>query len=103
MAADWHGRVGDILFRLLPAGSICGAPKAATLKLIADAEQSPRGWYTGVWGYYDGRSISTAVMIRCLARRDGRTYFHSGGGITVNSLAEDEYNEVLQKIYLPIG
>jgi para-aminobenzoate synthetase component 1 len=103
MAADWHGRVGDILFRLLPAGSICGAPKAATLKLIADAEQSPRGWYTGVWGYYDGRSIDTAVMIRCLARRDGHTYFHSGGGITVNSLAEDEYNEVLQKIYLPIG
>jgi para-aminobenzoate synthetase component 1 len=42
-------------------------------------------------------------MIRCLARRDGHTYFHSGGGITVNSLAEDEYNEVLQKIYLPIG
>jgi para-aminobenzoate synthetase component 1 len=101
LPADWHSRLGDIIFRLLPAGSICGAPKAETLRLIARAEQMPRGWYTGVWGYYDGCSIDTAVMIRCLAHVDGKTYFHSGGGITVNSLAADEYNEVLQKIYLP--
>jgi para-aminobenzoate synthetase component 1 len=102
LTSDWHSKIGDIIVNLLPAGSICGAPKPATLKLIADAEQSPRGWYTGVWGYYDGKSIDTAVMIRCLAKRNGKTYFHSGGGITINSCAEDEYNEVLQKIYLPI-
>jgi para-aminobenzoate synthetase component 1 len=41
-------------------------------------------------------------MIRCLANENGRTYFHSGGGITINSDARDEYQEVLQKIYLPI-
>jgi para-aminobenzoate synthetase component 1 len=102
LAPDWHSRMGDMLFTLLPAGSICGAPKRATLKLIADAEQSSRGWYTGVWGYYDGSSLDTAVMIRCLAVRDEKTYFHSGGGITANSCAKDEYNEVMQKIYLPI-
>jgi para-aminobenzoate synthetase component 1 len=102
LSADWHSRVGDIVSKLLPAGSICGAPKPATLALIADAEQSPRGWYTGVWGYYDGVCLDTAVMIRCLAREGDNTYFHSGGGITVNSDAKDEYNEVLQKIYLPI-
>jgi para-aminobenzoate synthetase component 1 len=102
LTADWHASVGDIVCRLLPAGSICGAPKPATVRLIADAEQAPRGWYTGVWGYYDGTSLDTAVMIRCLANRGGKTFFHSGGGITVNSVAEDEYNEVLQKIYLPI-
>jgi para-aminobenzoate synthetase component 1 len=102
LTPDWHSRLGNIIFKLLPAGSICGAPKPATLKLITDAEQSPRGWYTGVWGYYDGTTLDTAVMIRCLARRNGKTYFHSGGGITINSCAEDEYNEVLQKIYLPI-
>jgi para-aminobenzoate synthetase component 1 len=102
LPSDWHSRLGDIIFKLLPAGSICGAPKPATLKLIADAERSPRGWYTGVWGYYDGTTLDTAVMIRCLARINGKTYFHSGGGITINSCAEDEYNEVLQKIYLPI-
>lgn len=102
LTTDWHSKIGDIICKLLPAGSICGAPKPATVKLIASAEQSPRGWYTGVWGYYDGRSLDTAVMIRCIANEDGKLYFHSGGGITVNSCAEDEYNEVLQKIYLPI-
>jgi para-aminobenzoate synthetase component 1 len=103
LSPDWHDSLGNTLFRLLPAGSICGAPKAATVSLIARAEAEPRGWYTGVWGYYDGRTLDTAVMIRCLAHRDGHTYFHSGGGITVNSQPDDEYNEVLQKIYLPIG
>jgi para-aminobenzoate synthetase component 1 len=102
LSADWHDTVGDIVAQLLPAGSICGAPKPATVQLIADAEQSPRGWYTGVWGYYDGQSLDTAVMIRCLAKENGQTVFHSGGGITINSSADDEYNEVLQKIYLPI-
>jgi para-aminobenzoate synthetase component 1 len=102
LTPNWYENIGDIIFRLLPAGSICGAPKPATLKLIADAEQTSRGWYTGVWGYYDGSSLDTAVMIRCLANENGKTYFHSGGGITVNSCVEDEYNEVLQKIYLPI-
>jgi para-aminobenzoate synthetase component 1 len=102
LSSDWHKTMGDIVCKLLPAGSICGAPKCATLSLIADAEQSPRGWYTGIWGYYDGSNLDTAVMIRCLAVRNGKTYFHSGGGITVNSCAEDEYNEVLQKIYLPV-
>jgi para-aminobenzoate synthetase component 1 len=102
LTSDWHKNIGNIICELLPAGSICGAPKPATVQLIADAERSPRGWYTGVWGYYDGASLDTAVMIRCLAYENGKTFFHSGGGITVNSCAEDEYNEVLQKIYLPI-
>jgi para-aminobenzoate synthetase component 1 len=99
---NWHSSIGDIVCKLLPAGSICGAPKPATVKLISNAEQSSRGWYTGVWGYYDGKSLDTAVMIRCLAKRGDKTFFHSGGGITVNSCADDEYNEVIQKIYLPI-
>jgi para-aminobenzoate synthetase component 1 len=103
LPADWPSRLGDILGQLLPAGSICGAPKQATLRLIDQAETAPRGWYTGVWGYFDGLRLDSAVMIRCLQRgADGRVYFHSGGGITVNSLLRDEYAELLQKIYLPI-
>ena len=98
---DWRGTLGDIIFRLLPAGSICGAPKDATVRLIARAEGCPRGWYTGIFGYFDGESLDSAVMIRCVAKRGDRLYYHSGGGITVNSDVSDEYNEVLQKIYIP--
>ena len=92
---------GDIILPLLPAGSITGAPKPATVELIARSEIAPRGWYTGVFGYFDGAAMQSAVMIRCIQRgADGKLYFHSGGGVTVNSDCRDEYEEVLTKVYL---
>ena len=92
---------GDIILPMLPAGSITGAPKEATVTLIGRAECSPRGWYTGVFGYFDGKEMESAVMIRCIQRGDdGRIYFHSGGGITVNSNCEEEYEELIAKVYL---
>lgn len=47
LRSGWRQELGDLLFSLLPAGSISGAPKPATLRLIRDAEQCPRGYYTG--------------------------------------------------------
>ena len=96
-------RLGDLLLELLPAGSISGAPKGATLELIRSAEGVPRGFYTGVWGYFDGVCLDTAVLIRYLEyeAETGRYYYRSGGGITINSQAEDEWRECLQKIYIP--
>ena len=96
-----HNDFGDIILPLLPAGSITGAPKAATVSLIARSEIAPRGWYTGVFGYFDGRVMQSAVMIRCIQRgADGNLYFHSGGGVTVNSDCREEYHELLTKVYL---
>lgn len=101
LPADWKTRMGDIIAHLLPAGSICGAPKEATLRIIDRAEGEPRGWYTGVFGYFDGWSLDSGVMIRCVQRHpDGSLRFHSGGGITVNSNCRNEYDEMIQKIYL---
>ena len=92
---------GDIILPLLPAGSITGAPKPATVDLIARSEIAPRGWYTGVFGYFDGSVMQSAVMIRCIQRTpDGKLYFHSGGGVTVNSDCREEYDELLTKVYL---
>lgn len=102
LPADWHSRLGDLIFQLLPAGSISGAPKPATLRLIREAEGTPRGFYTGVFGYYDGKSLDSAVMIRYIEQEGDRLYFRSGGGITINSQADDEYREVLEKVYLSI-
>ncbi|MDE7129190.1 MAG: aminodeoxychorismate synthase component I [Alistipes sp.] len=94
---------GDTILPLLPAGSITGAPKQATVQLIRNAEESPRGWYTGVFGLFEGKTMDTAVMIRCIQRADdGALYFHSGGGITVNSRCEEEYREALTKVCLPL-
>lgn len=98
---DYLNRLGDILFALLPAGSICGAPKTSTVKMIKQAEVIPRGYYTGIFGYFDGLSLDSAVMIRFIEEQNGLKYFRSGGGITVLSEPQAEYNEVMEKIYLP--
>ncbi len=98
---DWKGRLGEIIRTLLPAGSISGAPKEATLKLIRKAEAAHRGFYTGVSGYFDGRSLDSAVLIRFIDLESSPYVYRSGGGITVNSKMEDEYDEVVKKVYLP--
>lgn len=93
--------LGDILFKLLPAGSISGAPKKSTVEILKQAEGEPRGFYTGVFGYFDGENLDSAVMIRYIEKENDKLFFRSGGGITINSLCVDEYDEALKKIYLP--
>ena len=99
---DWKASLGDILFRLLPAGSITGAPKKKTMQIISEAETYERGFYTGVMGYFDGSSLDSAVMIRFVEQEGDRMYFKSGGGITCRSEVESEYHEMKQKVYVPI-
>lgn len=102
LSPAWRDGMGDLLFRLLPAGSVSGAPKPSTLRIIRRAEGMPRGYYTGVFGYFDGSALDSAVMIRFIEWEEGQAYFRSGGGITVNSDETEEYREVLEKIYLSI-
>ena len=98
---DYKQRLGDILFELLPAGSISGAPKPGTVRLIKNAEGEKRGYYCGIFGYFDGSILDTAVAIRFIENEDDHFYFRSGSGITINSDCDFEYNEINQKIYLP--
>ena len=102
LPADWRTSLGTTLLRLLPAGSVSGAPKSATLALIRRAEGRPRGYYCGIAGYYDGQRLDTCVLIRYIAHRRGRYYFHSGGGITARSDWQREYREMNAKIRLPL-
>ncbi len=103
LAGNWQADTGELLFRLLPAGSITGAPKKKTMEIIAEVETYERGFYTGVMGYFDGNSLDSAVMIRFLERQaDDSFVFKSGGGITSRSDLASEYNEMKQKVYVPI-
>jgi para-aminobenzoate synthetase component 1 len=97
--ANYTNHIGDILFDLLPAGSICGAPKAETEKIIFDAEQVARGYYTGIAGYFDGENLDSCVLIRYLQQNN---IYRSGGGITFQSEATKEYQEMIEKVYVPI-
>jgi len=99
---DYYRQLGDILFALLPAGSICGAPKQKTLEIIEHAEGYKRGFYTGICGWFDGENLDSAVVIRFAEQQDDKFVFKSGGGITSQSELEKEYEELIQKIYVPI-
>ncbi|GAB2783904.1 aminodeoxychorismate synthase component I [Rhabdobacter roseus] len=98
---DFDGAYGDLLRKLLPAGSISGAPKPSTLRIIREAEGYERGYYTGVMGYFDGSTFESAVMIRYIENQEGKLVFKSGGGITARSQAQLEYQELIDKVYLP--
>ena len=103
LPTDYQSQIGTLLFKLLPAGSICGAPKPQTLAIIREAENYNRGYYTGVFGIFDGKNLDSSVMIRFIEKQEnGSLIFKSGGGITVLSDAHSEYQEMIDKIYLPI-
>lgn len=123
---DYPHHLGEILDAQLPAGSITGAPKDKTMQIIQEAEGYDRGFYTGIMGIYDQGELNSAVMIRFIEEEtspvdfeaDGeknfkanegkkpkesrKLYFKAGGGITSKSDCRREYEEVIQKIYLPI-
>jgi len=98
---NWHENFGDILKSLLPAGSISGTPKKSTLKIIKEIEGYERKFFSGVFGIYDGKSFDSGVMIRFIEKREEKFFYKSGGGVTLDSSAELEYQEMLDKIYLP--
>lgn len=99
---NYRSHLGDIFEKLLPAGSICGAPKKKTVEIIKTAEGYERGYYTGVFGYYENGRVESGVMIRFIENTNGQLYYKSGGGITVYSEAKKEYQELIDKIYAPI-
>ncbi|MFW5851272.1 MAG: aminodeoxychorismate synthase component I [Bacteroidota bacterium] len=99
---DLKSQLGTILFSMLPAGSICGAPKQKTLEIIHSVETHTRGYYTGIMGYFDGENLETAVMIRFIEKQDENIVYKSGGGITFQSNVHEEYDEIVKKIYVPI-
>ncbi|PLX04033.1 MAG: aminodeoxychorismate synthase component I [Marinilabiliales bacterium] len=99
---NWQSNIGNILMSMLPAGSISGAPKKKTLEIIKEAEAYERGYYTGVFGIFDGKNIDSGVMIRFVEKTDSGLIYKSGGGITSKSNVEEEYDELVQKVYIPI-
>lgn len=93
---------GSLMAALLPAGSISGAPKQKTVEIIGKAETRPRGYFTGVFGLFDGKVMESAVMIRFIEKTESGLHFRSGGGITHLSDARAEYQEMIDKVYVPV-
>ena len=102
LPSNWKTQLPEIIMGMLPAGSICGAPKSKTVSIIQEVELDPRGYYTGIFGYFDGENLDSAVNIRYLEKKEGQLLYRSGGGITFLSGLESEYKELIEKIYVPV-
>ncbi len=88
--------IAAIFGALFPCGSITGAPKIETMKIIADRETSPRGIYTGAIGcIFPGRRARFAVAIRTawINKSHNRMRYGAGGGIVSDSECSREYEE----------
>ncbi len=102
LPGNYPGKIGDILFALLPAGSVTGAPKKKTVEIIQKTEYYNRGFYTGIFGVFDGNNLNSCVLIRFIENQGGKLVYKSGGGITFLSEAKNEYDEMLKKVYVPV-
>lgn len=97
LRSDVH--LADIFTALFPPGSVTGAPKISTMRLIAELETSARGVYCGAVGAVEQNRSVFNVPIRTiwLDRHTGRAQYGTGGGITADSVSADEYEEMLTK------
>jgi para-aminobenzoate synthetase / 4-amino-4-deoxychorismate lyase len=90
----------DVFGALFPAGSITGAPKSSSMRLIASIEQAPRGVYCGAIGFVapTGDAIfNVAIRTAAIDTHTSRTEFGVGGGVTWDSTTDAEYAEALSK------
>ncbi|WP_409305956.1 anthranilate synthase component I [Peribacillus sp. SCS-155] len=88
----------DALAVSLPAGTVSGAPKIESMKLINRLEQKKRGLYSGAVGYvgFNG-NLDMALAIRTMIVKDDKAYIQAGAGIVYDSKPEKEYQETLNK------
>ncbi|MGH2525804.1 MAG: aminodeoxychorismate synthase component I, partial [Actinomycetota bacterium] len=94
----------DVFRALFPSGSVTGAPKVSTMRIIRDLEDSPRGVYCGAVGYLapsgsgePQANFSVAIRTVVVDTQSGTSEYGVGGGITYDSSPEAEYREILAK------
>ncbi len=112
---NWAKNWIEMLLKLLPAGSVTGTPKKKTVEIIKKVEGYKRGYYTGIFGITDEKTfLDSAVIIRYIETNNDKNpsdssskffqnyIYKSGGGITIESNLPYEYEEMINKVYIPV-
>ena len=88
----------DAIRATFPAGTVSGAPKIRAMQIIADLEETRRGFYAGIVGYFgfDG-SHDSCIAIRSMVLKNGKAYLQAGAGIVADSNPSREFEECLNK------
>lgn len=110
MVSDIEGYCGDtmhpleVFFSCFPGGSITGAPKLESMRIIHEQEKQARGVYCGSIGYFSSHGrFDMNIAIRTMTAKEGILHLAAGGGIVIDSLWEEEYQECYLKIAAIIG
>ncbi|MFO7735707.1 MAG: aminodeoxychorismate synthase component I [bacterium] len=89
----------EIITSLFPGGSITGAPKIRAMEIITECEKYRRGVYTGAVGWIGySEDMAFNIPIRTIQRVNDKLFYHSGGGIVLDSDPQKEYEEMLVKV-----
>lgn len=102
ISAELRGGTGlfDVFKNIFPCGSVTGAPKLSTMRIIESLERGRRGVYCGAICFVLPEKTVCSVPIRILERRggaDGKFVFRSGSAIVWDSTAAGEWRETLDK------
>ena len=92
--------IEDILQMMAPGGSITGAPKLEVMKAIREYEGCPRDFYMGNICFFDPKTryFDSSILIRTIVlSQNGKFQFAAGSGLTINSVAESEWEEIQAK------
>ncbi|WP_299548055.1 bifunctional anthranilate synthase component I family protein/class IV aminotransferase [uncultured Helicobacter sp.] len=91
--------LGEIFSAVFPCGSITGAPKLSTMRVIAELEQRERGVYCGALGVIKDERATFSVPIRTLSKDSKESFYHYGvgSGIVWDSNCEEEFKELQLK------
>ncbi|MCW3805898.1 isochorismate synthase [Plebeiibacterium marinum] len=86
-------KLGDFVKDLHPTPAVCGLPKNEAMEVIRRVEEHMRSYYAGFIGRINNGNVELFVNIRCMKFNDGGVDMFLGGGITVGSKPEQEWNE----------
>jgi len=96
--------VFDAVKAAFPAGSMTGAPKQSAMSILSELEGSPRGIYSGCFGYVSlTGAADLAMTIRTIVFEEGKATIGIGGGITIDSDPEAELLETKLKARALLG
>lgn len=88
----------DAIGAILPAGTLCGAPKIRACEIINELEDNKRGIYGGAIGYIDfSGNLDTAIAIRIAYKKNNKVFVRVGAGVVYDSIEKLEYKETINK------